>query len=128
MSTSNLAAAVSVSGVVVWKHSCLPRALHVDGDVLMMQYGGATASLGMAAPDAGGRFFPWSQFENLGDSGIVGTSPLAETTSTEVDDSGDQHNAQVVCVPALACLSLFLFFLASGIAIECSVPSTFAMW
>ncbi|GJN29067.1 hypothetical protein PR202_gb17259 [Eleusine coracana subsp. coracana] len=66
-----------------------------------MQYGGVAASLGMAAPgmaaaDTARLCQPWAQFENWGDSGIVVTSPLTETTSTDVDDSGDKHDAQMV--------------------------------
>ncbi|KAK3132147.1 hypothetical protein QOZ80_6AG0516550 [Eleusine coracana subsp. coracana] len=62
--------------------------------------GGVTASLGMAAPgmaaaDAARLCQPWAQFENWGDSGIVVTSPFTETTSTDVDDSGDKHDAQM---------------------------------
>ncbi|XP_062228651.1 transcription factor TGAL3-like [Phragmites australis] len=60
-------------------------------------HGGVEASLGMAAPemvatDAGRFCLPWAaaaaaaRFENWGDSSIVVTSPLAETTSTDVDD------------------------------------------
>ncbi|XP_062233114.1 transcription factor TGAL3-like [Phragmites australis] len=68
-------------------------------------YGGVAASLGMVAPgmatDAGRFCLPWAaaaaaaQFENWGDSGIVVTSPLTDTASTDVDDSGDKHQAQM---------------------------------
>ncbi|KAL6605804.1 hypothetical protein ACP70R_041457 [Stipagrostis hirtigluma subsp. patula] len=70
---------------------------------LAAAYGGVVGSLGMAAPgmaaDAGRFCTPWgaaaAQFENWGDSGIVVTSPLAETISTDVDDSGDKQLAQM---------------------------------
>ena len=73
---------------------------------LIMQHGGVAPSFGMAPPPgmaaaAGddGRFcLPWAaaaHFENWGDSGIVATSPLAETTCT--DAGGDRHQAQTVC-------------------------------
>ncbi|TVU11710.1 hypothetical protein EJB05_45312, partial [Eragrostis curvula] len=96
-----LAAAVSLLGFAVRYHFRLPRVVVCDGGALfLVQYGGVAASLGMSAPGMAatevGRFCqPWPQFENWGDSGIVVTSPLAETTSTDIDDSGDKHNAQM---------------------------------
>jgi hypothetical protein len=62
----------------------------------------APPAVAAAADDA--RFcLPWAAagaapFENWGDSGIVVTSPLTETTCTDADDaSGDRQHAQVVC-------------------------------
>lgn len=78
-----------------------------------VQHGGGVAAVpfGMAPPGVAtaddARFcMPWAaphaaaHFENWGDSGIVVTSPLAETASTDVDDvSGGNHryDAQMVC-------------------------------
>lgn len=79
-----------------------------------MQHGGVAVPFGMAPPGAvttdDARFcMPWvapaaAHFENWGDSGIVVTSPLAETTSTDVDDdSGGNHQAQMVCSARIHC-------------------------
>uniref|UniRef100_A0A0A9BRJ3 DOG1 domain-containing protein n=1 Tax=Arundo donax TaxID=35708 RepID=A0A0A9BRJ3_ARUDO len=56
------------------------------------------AAPGMATTDAGRFCLPWAaaaQFENWGDSGIVVSSPLTETASTDVDDSGDRLHAEM---------------------------------
>ncbi|KAJ1258926.1 hypothetical protein BS78_10G113400 [Paspalum vaginatum] len=67
---------------------------------LAAAHGGVAVPFGMAPPGLAttedGRFgLPWAaQFENWGDSGIVATSPLTETTSTDVDDaSGGKYHA-----------------------------------
>ncbi|WVZ81626.1 hypothetical protein U9M48_028981, partial [Paspalum notatum var. saurae] len=73
---------------------------------LAAAHGGVAVPFGMAPPGLAtaedGRFgaLTWpaaaAQFENWGDSGIVATSPLTETTSTDVDDvTGGKHHAQV---------------------------------
>jgi transcription factor TGA len=58
---------------------------------------------GVATADDARFCMPWAtpaHFENWGDSGIVVTSPLAETASTDVDDvsgGNHHHDAHMVC-------------------------------
>jgi len=105
--------AVAVSSLAAFQEGGFSRSLEpsprvADGGLssLTMQHGGVAPSFGMAPPPGmaaaaadDGRFcLPWAaaaHFENWGDSGIVATSPLAETTCT--DAGGDRHQAQTVC-------------------------------
>ena len=69
---------------------------------------------GVATTADDARFcMPWAaaaHFENWGDSGIVVTSPLAETASTDVDDvsGGNHHDAQMVCSARLYSASILI--------------------
>ncbi|OEL16464.1 Transcription factor HBP-1b(c1) [Dichanthelium oligosanthes] len=50
-----------------------------------------------------------AQFENWGDSDIVVTSPLTETTCTDADDvSGDKQHAQMVCAQGFFLIRVLL--------------------
>ena len=89
-----------------------------------VQHGGVAAPFGMAPPGVAttaddARFcMPWAaaapaaaHFENWGDSGIVVTSPLAETASTDVDDvsgGNHHHDAQMVCSARLYSASILI--------------------
>lgn len=104
-----LAAAVSYS----LSFYLLPEAirscgfLSVNECFVFVQHGGVAVPFGMASPGVAtttddARFcMPWAaaHFDNWGDSGIVVTSPLAETASTDFDDvSGGNHHAQKMMV------------------------------
>ena len=84
-----------------------------------VQHGGVAVPFGMAPPGVAttaddARFcMSWAaaaHFENWGDSGIVVTSPLAETASTDVDDvsGGNHHDAQMVCSARLYSASILI--------------------